>query len=91
MMPGVPGMAALMKMQNAKCPFTAASTMFIREYAGRARHGGCCEKKSGRVDERKNGRTILFHSSTPPFLHSIFIRDDAVRRTGMEAPKCQIS
>jgi hypothetical protein len=33
----------------------------------------CCENKSGRVNERDDGRTIFLSSSTPPFLHSIFI------------------
>jgi hypothetical protein len=41
--------------------------------------------QSGRANERKNGRNILLLSSSPPFLHSIFIHDDAARRAGMEA------
>jgi predicted TIM-barrel fold metal-dependent hydrolase len=34
------------------------------------------------MEEWKKGRTILFLSSSLPFLHSIFIHDDAARRVG---------
>jgi hypothetical protein len=43
------------------------------------------ERKNGGVEEWRKYPLLLplFHSSTPPFFHSIFIRNDAVRRTGM--------
>jgi hypothetical protein len=56
------------------------NTLFTAETTEKTMDGKICfEKKSGRVDERKNGRTLLL-SSTPPFLHSMFIRETDARR-----------